>query len=73
MNYIKEQRLYFELTQIELSEMIQHNLKQWNSKRNSTQKRISDLEKLNVNDLRDAMYLSEWQSIEEVFNTLQKG
>jgi len=73
VNYIKEQRLYFELTQIELSEMIQHNLKQWNSKRNSTQKRISDLEKLNVNDLRDAMYLSEWQSIEEVFNTLQKG
>jgi len=73
MNYIKEQRLYFELTQIELSEMIQHNLKQWNSKRNSNQKRISDLEKLNVSDLRDAMYLSEWQSIEEVFNTLKKG
>ena len=73
MNYIKEKRLFYQLNQIELAEMIQHNLKQWNSKRNSTQKRISDLEKLNVNDLRDAMYLSEWQSIEEVFNTLQKG
>jgi len=73
MNYIKETRLFYELNQIELAEMIQHNLKQWNSKRNSTQKRISDLEKLNVNDLRDAMYLSEWQSIEEVFNTLKKG
>jgi len=73
MNYIKETRLFYELNQIELAEMIQHNLKQWNSKRNSTQKRISDLEKLNVNDLRDAMYLSEWQSIEEVFNTLEKG
>tara|TARA_S200002703_G_scaffold30635_1_gene26601 strand:- start:587 stop:808 length:222 start_codon:yes stop_codon:yes gene_type:complete len=73
MNYIKEKRLFYELNQNELAEMIQHNLKQWNSKRNSTQKRISDLEKLNVNDLRDAMYLSEWQSIEEVFNTLKKG
>jgi len=73
MNYIKEKRLFYQLNQIELAEMIQHNLKQWNSKRNSTQKRISDLEKLNVNDLRDAMYLSEWQSIEEVFNTLEKG
>lgn len=73
MNYIKEKRLFYELNQNELAEMIQHNLKQWNSKRNSTQKRISDLEKLNVNDLRDAMYLSEWQAIEEVFNTLQKG
>jgi len=70
---IKEQRLYFELTQIELSEMIHNELKEMKSQRNSNQKRISDLEKLNPIQLNDSLYKSESDAINKVFNTLQKG
>jgi len=70
---IKEQRLYFELTQIELSKMIHNELKEMNSQRNSNQKRISDLERLNPTQLKDALYKSEYDATLKVFNTLQKG
>ncbi len=70
---IKKQRLYFELTQIELSKMIHNELKEMESQRNSNQKRISDLEKLNPIQLKDSLYKSESDAINKVFNTLQKG
>ena len=70
---IKKQRKYFELTQIELAEMIHNELKEMNSQRNSNQKRISDLERLNSIQLNDSLYKSESDAINKVFNTLQKG
>ncbi len=70
---IKQQRLYFELTQIELSKMIHNELKEMESQRNSNQKRISDLERLNPTQLQDALYKSEYDATLKVFNTLQKG
>ena len=70
---IKQQRKYFELTQIELAEMVHNELKEMNSQRNSNQKRISDLERLNSIQLRDSLYKSESDAINKVFNTLQKG
>lgn len=70
---IKQQRKYFELTQIELAEMVHNELKEMNSQRNSNQKRISDLERLNPIQLNDSLYKSESDAINKVFNTLQKG
>jgi len=70
---IKKQRQYFDLTQIELSEMIHNELKEMKSERNSNQKRISDLEKLNPIQLNDSLYKSESDAINKVFNTLKKG
>jgi hypothetical protein len=70
---IKQQRKHFELTQIELAEMIHNELKEMNSQRNSNQKRISDLERLNPIQLNDSLYKSESEAINKVFNTLQKG
>ena len=70
---IKKQRKYFELTQIELAEMIHNELKEMESQRNSNQKRISDLERLNSIQLNDSLYKSESDAINKVFNTLQKG
>lgn len=70
---IKQQRKHFELTQIELAEMIHNELKEMNSQRNSNQKRISDLERLNSTQLKDALYKSEYDATIKVFNTLQKG
>lgn len=70
---IKKQRLYFELTQVQLSQMIHNELKENKSERNSNQKRISDLEKLNLIQLNDSLYKSESDAINKVFNTLEKG
>jgi hypothetical protein len=70
---IKQQRKYFDLTQIELAEMIHNELKEMKSQRNSNQKRISDLERLNPTQLKDALYKSEYDATNKVFNTLQKG
>jgi len=70
---IKQQRKHFELTQIELSKMIHNELKEMKSERNSNQKRISDLEKLNSIQLNDSLYKSESDAINKVFNTLKKG
>jgi len=70
---IKQQRKHFELTQIELSKMIHNELKEMNSQRNSNQKRISDLERLNSIQLNDSLYKSESDAINKVFNTLKKG
>ena len=70
---IKKERIHFELTQIELSEMIHNELKEMKSQRNSNQKRISDLEKLNPIQLKDSLYKSESDAINNVFNTLKKG
>ena len=70
---IKQQRKYFELTQVQLSKMIHNELKEMKSERNSNQKRISDLEKLNSIQLNDSLYKSESDAINKVFNTLKKG
>jgi hypothetical protein len=70
---IKKQRLYFELTQTELSKMVHNELKEMESERNSNQKRISDLERLNPIQLKDSLYKSESDAINKVFNTLEKG
>jgi len=70
---LKKERIYFELTQTELSKMVHNELKEMNSQRNSNQKRISDLERLNPIQLNDALYKSESDAINKVFNTLQKG
>ena len=70
---IKQQRKHFELTQIELAEMVHNELKEMESQRNSNQKRISDLERLNPTQLQDALYKSEYDATLKVFNTLQKG
>ena len=70
---IKQQRKHFELTQTELAQMVQNELKEMKSQRNSNQKRISDLEKLNPIQLKDSLYKSESDAINKVFNTLRKG
>lgn len=70
---IKQQRKHFELTQTELSKMVHNELKEMESQRNSNQKRISDLERLNPIQLNDSLYKSESDAINKVFNTLQKG
>ena len=70
---IKQQRKHFELTQAQLSQMIHNELKEMESQRNSNQKRISDLEKLNPIQLKDSLYKSESDAINKVFNTLEKG
>ena len=70
---IKQQRKHFELTQTELSKMIHNELKEMESERNSNQKRISDLERLNPIQLKDSLYKSESDAINKVFNTLEKG
>ena len=70
---IKKERQYFELTQVQLSKMIHNELKEMKSERNSNQKRISDLEKLNPIQLNDSLYKSESDAINKVFNTLKKG
>lgn len=70
---LKKERLYFKLTQIELAKMIHNELREMNSQRNSNQKRISDLEKLNPIQLKDSLYKSESDAINNVFNTLKKG
>lgn len=70
---IKQQRKHFELTQTELSKMVHNELKEMESERNSNQKRISDLERLNPIQLNDSLYKSESDAINKVFNTLKKG
>ena len=70
---LKKERIHFELTQIELSKMIHNELKEMKSQRNSNQKRVSDLEKLNPIQLKDSLYKSESDAINKVFNTLKKG
>lgn len=70
---IKKERIHFKLIQSELAQMIHYELKEMGSERNSNQKRISDLEKLNPIQLKDSLYKSESDAINKVFNTLEKG
>ena len=70
---LKKERLHFELIQSELARMIHYELKKMGSERNSNQKRVSDLEKLNPIQLKDSLYKSESDAINNVFNTLKKG
>lgn len=70
---LKKERLHFNLIQSELAQMIHYELKEMGSHRNSNQKRISDLEKLNPIQLKDSLYKSESDAINKVFNTLEKG
>lgn len=72
MNWIKHNRLANNITQIDLSIMINYELLNMNSKHTVSQSRISNLERLDRLQLLSSLYAIEYKAMKIIFNELSE-
>ena len=72
MNWIKHNRLANNITQIDLSIMINYELSNMKSEHTVSQSRISNLERLDRLQLLSSLYAIEYKAMKIIFNELSE-
>ena len=72
MNYIKENRTGYNLTQTELANLVNFELMSIGSSHKITQARISNLERLNRLELLACLYVIEYKQLKKIFKALEE-
>lgn len=72
MNWIKHNRTSNNITQIDLSIMINYELSLMDSKHTISQPRLSTLERLDREQLLSSLYAIEYKALKRIFNELNE-
>jgi len=72
MNWIKHNRLANNITQIDLSIMVNYELSNMKSEHTVSQSRISNLERLDRLQLLSSLYAIEYKAMKIIFNELSE-